>query len=436
MNRLKTIHESRILILMRAKTNFRFLLLLLSFLGILFSITSCKKVTEEFQTEDVSEYMPLQVGKYITYRLDSLVFTNGGRTQETHSYQVKHVVNAEITDNLGRPSFRIYRYLRDLEGLNPWQPNGSYLITAAKDQIEVIENNLRAIKLHAPIATDFTWKGNRYLAREPYQSLFTFSNDDNMNDWEYHYEKTNDTIQFNQQMINNVLKIVEVEEIAVMDTVNIANNKATIPLNTEAVFVRGSATDTVIINVPAPNSGFENLTIYNQTNYTASLNGIIIPQGLALSYEYENNSWGYPNRINVENNRASYSRNVSVGYIIGTASDSIKVDVSRLDTFGLKKITIYNKSNKPAYLNGKEIPVGFGREYNLLIGTWTSESSLVDKDPFLSEMAFGQKSYSVEKYAKGIGLVFKEFILWEYQPLANPPYTAGFGIKLTMIDHN
>jgi hypothetical protein len=83
---------------MRAKTNLRFLLLLLIFLGILFSITSCKKVTEEFQTDDVSEYIPLQVGKFITYRLDSLVFTNGGRSQETHSYQVKHVVDAEITD--------------------------------------------------------------------------------------------------------------------------------------------------------------------------------------------------------------------------------------------------------------------------------------------------------------------------------------------------
>lgn len=73
---------------------------------------SCNE-KEEFVTEQLNEYIPLQVGKYITYRIDSLVFTNFGRTIETRRYQVKEQVDAQITDNLGRPSFRIYRYLRD-----------------------------------------------------------------------------------------------------------------------------------------------------------------------------------------------------------------------------------------------------------------------------------------------------------------------------------
>ena len=45
---------------------------------------------------------------------------------------------------------------------------------------------------------------------------------------------------------------------------------------------------------------------------------------------------------------------------------------------------------------------------------------------------------SVEKYSKTIGLIYRQFILWEYQP--NPsgpdPYNTGFGVTMWMIDHN
>ncbi|HEX6428527.1 MAG TPA: hypothetical protein VF008_12610, partial [Niastella sp.] len=48
------------------------------------------------------------------------------------------------------------------------------------------------------------------------------------------------------------------------------------------------------------------------------------------------------------------------------------------------------------------------------------------------------KNYWVEKYAKNIGLVFKEVYIWEYQPATTtlPAYKQGFGIKMTIIDHN
>src|SRR5438309_968141 len=42
------------------------------------TISSCKKETETLQTEALSSYIPTQTGKYITYRLDSTIFTNFG----------------------------------------------------------------------------------------------------------------------------------------------------------------------------------------------------------------------------------------------------------------------------------------------------------------------------------------------------------------------
>lgn len=52
-----------------------------------------------------------------------------------------------------------------------------------------------------------------------------------------------------------------------------------------------------------------------------------------------------------------------------------------------------------------------------------------------------QRIYSIEKYASGIGLVYKEFIFWEFQrdPADAERYyfqDYSYGVKLTLIKHN
>ena len=152
------------------------------------SLFSCNKKTEEYVSETTADYLPLSAGKYIIYRLDSTIFTQFGRTTEVHKYQVKHQVDALITDNLGRPAYRVFRFIRDSAGTQPWQANGSYAVTLLNDQAEVNDDNLRVIKLHLPIKDGFTWKGNHYLPADPYGSIFNFSNDDNMADWDFTYQ--------------------------------------------------------------------------------------------------------------------------------------------------------------------------------------------------------------------------------------------------------
>jgi hypothetical protein len=184
---------------------------LILFALLAFTLFSCDE-KEEFTTETISEYMPLTAGKYITYRMDSLVFTNFGRTTEIHKYQVKHQIDALITDNLGRPAYRVFRFIRDTAGTLPWQPNGSYFITPLDDQLEVSEDNLRFIKLHMPIKDGFTWKGNRYLPTDPYGPLFNFSNDDNMEDWDFVYDGSPASFSYRGNNYSNVYTIEEADE--------------------------------------------------------------------------------------------------------------------------------------------------------------------------------------------------------------------------------
>src|ERR1700694_2213362 len=88
-------------------------------IGILFN--SCKK-NDKFSSTPLTEYYPLQVGKYITYRLDSTIFINFGSRDTVISYQIQDRVDAQITDNTGRPAYRIIRFIRKNEN-QQWSPN-------------------------------------------------------------------------------------------------------------------------------------------------------------------------------------------------------------------------------------------------------------------------------------------------------------------------
>lgn len=251
-------------------------------LSILLVLAGCTKETEEFTTDSVNGYFPLQIGKYITYRLDSTVFPQSGRSEEVHVYQEKLQIAGELTDNEGRPTYRLDRYLRDSAGQNNWTPAGVVFVTPRSKEIEVINDNLRVLRLVTPIAEGNTWKGFRYVSsgtsdnpEGPYESLFEF-NDDNhihLNDWEFAYGPKDETVTLNNQVIDSVI------------TVNGPDEAANAPVT----------------------------------------------------------------------------------------------------------------------------------------------------DP----KSFGSKTYVVDKYAKNIGLIYQELIMWEYQPNPNgTPFKVGFGVKRSMIDHN
>lgn len=186
-----------------------------------FFATSCSEKKEQFETEALADYTAqLQPGKYITYRIDSLVFPNFGRNTEIHKYQQKHVIDAQITDNLGRPSYRVFRYIRDSVDAQswtpeqPWVPNGTYYVTVLTDQVEVIEDNLRFVKLHLPIKEGYTWRGNTHLPNDPYLALFgLFSNDDNMGDWEFYYDTFEPSFSYRNNNYDNVWTVEAADEV-------------------------------------------------------------------------------------------------------------------------------------------------------------------------------------------------------------------------------
>ena len=110
------------------------------FIGLFFIslfFISCKKENETFTTESVNDYFPLQVGKYITYNLDSTLYINFGQKDTLISYQVQDRVDAQITDNLGRPAYRIIRYIRH-DSSQDWIPDNTFMAIPTGTSIVIL----------------------------------------------------------------------------------------------------------------------------------------------------------------------------------------------------------------------------------------------------------------------------------------------------------
>ena len=59
--------------------------------------SACNKSTEVLDLPALNDYYPLQVGKYVTYSLDSTVYINFGTKDTVIKYQVKHQIDGTLT---------------------------------------------------------------------------------------------------------------------------------------------------------------------------------------------------------------------------------------------------------------------------------------------------------------------------------------------------
>jgi hypothetical protein len=168
---------------------------------------ACKKSTDVLDTATVSEYYPLQVGKYVSYNLDSTVFINFGAKDTVIKYQVKHQVDGILTDGLGRPAYRITRYIRKTSA-NPWVPDNTFMAVQTDFTVEFIENNMRFLKLKGPIRDGYSWKGNTYIDTYSLNSTVKY-----LDGWDYTYDSTNVAQRIGTYTLDSTLKVSQRDEV-------------------------------------------------------------------------------------------------------------------------------------------------------------------------------------------------------------------------------
>lgn len=177
---------------------------------------SCKEKLSDFKVDPITNWYPNTVGKFITYKVDSTVFTNFGTTKVIRSGFVKDVFEQAVTDNLGRPSTRIVRYFkRNLA--DAWANSNTFFatITNSGNTAEYIENNLRYIRLKNPVRNDFAWNGNSYIIETNSSS----SELDYLRNWSYTYKNIDAPYTVNAVTIPQTITVEQVNSV-LGDTLN------------------------------------------------------------------------------------------------------------------------------------------------------------------------------------------------------------------------
>ena len=169
-------------------------------------LTACRKENELFTTASLSDYFPLTVGKYISYNLDSTIYINFGQKDTIIKYQVKDSIETQITDNLGRPAYRIVRYMRK-DASKVWSASNTFMAVPSTTTIEFVENNLRFQKLKLPIKDGYTWKGNTFIDTYSLNSTTKY-----LDDWDYEYDRVNVPLTVGGTLFNNTLKVNQRDE--------------------------------------------------------------------------------------------------------------------------------------------------------------------------------------------------------------------------------
>lgn len=148
------------------KNKFTFLFVF-AFLGVFLFTCNENTDTQDLTVVKGFNYYPIEVGKYITYQLDSIIY---GRPplceypfiRDTFSHQLKEEVVDTFEDNTGTLNFIVERYLRKDES-EPWVVVDVWNTKMSDTQVERVEENLRFIKLVFPVSDNVSWNGNAFF---------------------------------------------------------------------------------------------------------------------------------------------------------------------------------------------------------------------------------------------------------------------------------
>ena len=171
-------------------------------------LISCKKSSDTFSTQTLNDYYPLQTGKYITYQLDSLVYISFGTRDSVITNELKYQVDSLITDNTGRPAYRVFRLIRKNQQ-DAWRPEATFMVLNTGTNIEFVEDNLKYIKMTLPIRNDKSWKGNSYLSNY----IMNNPSYNYLDNWDYTYSNVGEQEVVGNYTLANTLTINQRNEI-------------------------------------------------------------------------------------------------------------------------------------------------------------------------------------------------------------------------------
>ncbi len=168
--------------------------------AISFAIISCKKKTEPVTKPDLGEaYYPGTIGKYIIYDVDSIVFDEFTFDSTFYKYQIKEKIEEEYTDLQGRQALKLVRYIKKFSAAvsytaMPWTIKDVWQVNIGTKNVEIVEENIRFVKLIFPVKENSKWNGN---------------STNTIGEWEYKYSYMDKQETIGGKSYEKVLEVVQ-----------------------------------------------------------------------------------------------------------------------------------------------------------------------------------------------------------------------------------
>ncbi|MEO7925755.1 MAG: hypothetical protein ABIR93_03415 [Saprospiraceae bacterium] len=110
------------------------------------------------------EYFPLNLGKFITYSVDSIVFDDvaGGNKKDTVSFQIKEEVVSYQIDLAGDTIFYLHRFRRSTSE-DPWLITDLWTANRSTVEASRTEENLKFRKMTFPLRSGKRWSATTYI---------------------------------------------------------------------------------------------------------------------------------------------------------------------------------------------------------------------------------------------------------------------------------
>lgn len=186
-----------------------YLALILALIGI--SVWSCDPDddTEEFVIDFGYEYFPLEIGKFMEYRLDSVIFdtTSIGVTRDTNVWFAREEVVDTFRDLSNELNYRIERSQRK-SSTDPWEIESVYAAILKTDQAIRIEDNFRFIKMVFPLRRGDIWDGNIFIDDE---TIITIAGEsiEMFKSWSYELDELDEQAVVNNMPFDSVATIFQ-----------------------------------------------------------------------------------------------------------------------------------------------------------------------------------------------------------------------------------
>lgn len=136
------------------------------FLLILSGITACKR--DPGPKPDLGyNYFPDAIGTYVVYNVDSFAYNSSTfpAKADTIKYQLKEKIASIYSDNEGRSTIRLERYIKKYNRLisyndMSWTLRNVWAENKTLRSAEKVEDNVRFVKLVFPVKEEQQWNGN------------------------------------------------------------------------------------------------------------------------------------------------------------------------------------------------------------------------------------------------------------------------------------